>query len=210
MVLSQRFGSREYRVSAYRQDVRNMALTIANPQISGFSGDLLPDMFSNSALFNAGRFQSTGYLVSVTQDLGDNYKLSMIYGSSGVLAARVGLGPVASADDLRRALEADQRPALTLRVSGTVKATGTRFITSYQWTNYDSAMPEPLFSTQSSRPEPGLNVIVKQPMPWRMEMTAELRNLLAQGYLPLATAGGSPLLLVNTPRSLRGGLAFVF
>jgi hypothetical protein len=37
-----------------------------------------------------------------------------------------------------------------------------------------------------------------------------LRNLLAQGYLPLTMANGQQLLLVNMPRSLRGGLAFVF
>jgi hypothetical protein len=77
-------------------------------------------------------------------------------------------------------------------------------------------MPGPQFSTQSTRPEPGLNVIVKQAMPaiprvpWRMEATAELRNLLAQGYLPLTTPGGEQVLLVNTPRSIRGALAFVF
>jgi hypothetical protein len=58
--------------------------------------------------------------------------------------------------------------------------------------------------------------MVRQPMPaiprmpWRMEATAELRNLLAQGYLPLTTPGGDQVLLVNTPRSIRGALAFVF
>ncbi|MEP6714220.1 MAG: TonB-dependent receptor [Terriglobia bacterium] len=208
--LSQRFGSREYRVEAYRQAVKNLALMVANPDAAGFEEDLLPDAFSNSALFNAGRFQSAGYTASVTQDLGDNYRVTVIYGTAGMLAARAGLSPIASAGDLRHALEAEQRPALTVRTSGTVKASGTRFIASYQWTNYTRSMPAPLFSTQSSRPEPGLNFVVKQPMPWRMEMTAELRNLLAQGYLPIASTGGSPLLLVNTPRSLRGGLAFVF
>jgi hypothetical protein len=43
-----------------------------------------------------------------------------------------------------------------------------------------------------------------------MEASAELRNLLAQGYLPLTTPGGESVLLVNTPRSIRGALAFVF
>jgi hypothetical protein len=43
-----------------------------------------------------------------------------------------------------------------------------------------------------------------------MEASAELRNLLAQGYLPLTTSGGDQFLLINTPRSIRGGIAFVF
>jgi hypothetical protein len=42
-----------------------------------------------------------------------------------------------------------------------------------------------------------------------MEASADLRNLLAQGYLPLS-AGGQRLLLVQTPRSVRGGLSFIF
>jgi hypothetical protein len=66
------------------------------------------------------------------------------------------------------------------------------------------------------QPEPGLNVMIRQPIPsipgvpGHIEASAELRNLMAQGYLPLSTPGGQQLLLVNTPRSLRGGLAFVF
>jgi hypothetical protein len=43
-----------------------------------------------------------------------------------------------------------------------------------------------------------------------MEASADLRNLLAQGYLPLSAAGGQRLLLVQTPRSVRGGLSFIF
>jgi hypothetical protein len=34
--------------------------------------------------------------------------------------------------------------------------------------------------------------------------------MLAQGYLPLAMADGQSVLLVETPRSFRGGLSFIF
>jgi hypothetical protein len=132
-----------------------------------------------------------------------------------VLSPRTEGFPVETAEDLRKALDTSHRPALTLRASGTVKRTGTRFIGSYQWTDYKSAVPGPLLSDQSAHPEPGLNVMIRQPIPsfpgipGRIEASAELRNLLAQGYLPLG-AGDEQLLLVNTPRSFRGGLAFVF
>jgi hypothetical protein len=214
--LSQRFGSREFRVSGYHEFVSNTALTIASPSAGLFPGDLLPDMFSNSASFNLGNFQTFGYTTSVAQDLGSHYKVTMIFGSLGVLSPRNDGVPVDTADELRRALETSHRPSLTLRVSGTARSTGTRFITSYQWTDYKSAMPGPLFSAQTASPEPGLNVTIRQPipafagMPGRIEASAELRNLLAQGYLPLLGAGDQQLLLVNTPRSFRGGLAFVF
>jgi hypothetical protein len=104
---------------------------------------------------------------------------------------------------------------LDLRASGTIRATGTRFIASYEWTDYRSALPGPMFSTQSARPEPGLNIVVRQPIPMfsglpgKLEASAELRNLMAQGYMPISV-GSQSILLVNTPRSFRGGLAFVF
>jgi hypothetical protein len=214
--LSQRFGSREFRVSGYHQFVSNTALMIASPSPGLFPGDLLPDMFSNSALFNLGDFQTFGYTTSVAQDLGSNYKVTLIYGSLGVLSPRNDGVLIDTANDLRRDLEASRRPSLTLRVSGTAKSTGTRFAASYQWTDYHSAMPGPSFSALADHPDPGLNVIIRQPipsfpgMPGRIEASAELRNLLAQGYLPLMAAGDGQLLLVDTPRSFRGGLAFVF
>ncbi len=214
--VSQRFGSREFRVSAYRERVSNTTLTLVSTDSGLFPGDLMPDLFSNGALFNMGKFDSYGYTASVTQDVGDNYKVTLIYGSLGVVSPHAGDGAIATADDLRNIMEVGRRPALTLRVSGAVKATGTRVIASYQWTDYRSATPGPLYSTEPARPEPGLNVVLRQPMPaiprmpWRMEASAELRNLLAQGYLPLATSGGDQFLLINTPRSIRGGIAFVF
>jgi hypothetical protein len=79
-----------------------------------------------------------------------------------------------------------------------------------------SATPGQLYSTQPMRPEAGLNVYFRQPiptffsLPWRMEATADLRNLLAQGYLPLSLVDGQNILLVQTPRSFRGGLSFIF
>ena len=87
---------------------------------------------------------------------------------------------------------------------------------SYQWMDQRSATPGQLYSTQPMRPEAGFNVLVRQPiptffsMPWRMEASADLRNMLAQGYLPLSVVDGRRILLVQTPRSFRGGLSFIF
>ncbi len=213
---TERLGSREYRVSAYNQSVSNNTLTIAHPDANLFSGDLLPDLFSSSALFNAGRFESTGYTASVTQDLGESYKVTLTYGTVGVMARRSDAPLTSNADDLRQLMQSEQRPAVTLRASGTMHQSGTRFVASYQWADYSAALPGPQFLTQSSRPGPGLNFMVRQQiplipgLPWRIEASAELRNLLAQGYLPVNLSGGRQMLLVNTPRSLRGGLSFVF
>jgi hypothetical protein len=61
-----------------------------------------------------------------------------------------------------------------------------------------------------------LNILVRQPLPafagvpGRLELTADLRNMLAQGYIPLPTADARRLLVIQAPRSIRGGLNFVF
>jgi hypothetical protein len=61
-----------------------------------------------------------------------------------------------------------------------------------------------------------LNLYIRQPipgfgmLPWRMEATADLRNMLAQGYLPINMSNGQQLLLVESPRSFRGGISFIF
>jgi hypothetical protein len=47
-------------------------------------------------------------------------------------------------------------------------------------------------------------------MPGRFEATADLQNLLKQGYLPLSGAGGQAIILTNMPRAVRGGLSFIF
>jgi hypothetical protein len=59
----------------------------------------------------------------------------------------------------------------------------------------------------------GWNVYARQPLPsiggMHMEMTVDLRNLLAQGYVPLQ-ANGRHAVLTNAPRAVRGGVSFIF
>jgi hypothetical protein len=207
-------GSRTFRFSGYREAVSNAALTMASPGALYSSGDILPDLFSGSSIFNAGNYQSVGYTASVTQKLGDNLSATLIYGSMGALTADSREIVSDNPDDLRAMIRAGRRHAATARVAATSPLTGTHMIASYQWTDHRWLAPGHLYSTASVRPLPGLNVYLRQPipsgfLPWRMEATADFRNLLAQGYLPLNVAG-QRVTLVQTPRSFRGGLSFIF
>ncbi len=214
--VSRRIGSREYRVAAYRESVSNAALTMVSPGGDLFSGDLLPDLLSNTALFNAGDYHTIGYTTSVTQNLGEQYKLVVNYGLVGVLVPETGSLNSTNADDLRARIHAQHRQALTTQLAATVKQSGTRVLMSYQFSSYRSATSGHLYSTQPTHPEPGLNVYLRQPipgvpgLPGRMEVTADMRNMLAQGYLPFDLPDGRRLLLMRTPRSVRGGLNFTF
>ena len=120
-------------------------------------------------------------------------------------------------DDLRSMIRSSRRNAVTANVTASVPRSGTHFTASYQWAdNRWAVTPGNPYSTQTVRPVPGLNLHVRQPipafngLPWRMEATADFRNLLAQGYLPLSLPNGQQILLVQTPRSFRGGLSFIF
>jgi len=206
--------SRVYRVSGYRESVANAALSLIAPDAT-YGGDLLPDLFTGNAIFNAGNYQSSGYTASVTQNLGESLSATVMYGGVDVLS--VTGDTFGTSDELRSMMRSRRRQAVMGRIAATAPWTGTHVIASYQWTGDSRAvMPGQLYTTQTLHPLPGLNFYIRQPipglsnLPWRIEATADLRNLLAQGYLPLSGVNGQQVVLVETPRSFRGGLSFIF
>ena len=212
---STKIGSREYRIGGFRERVSNTALRLSNTG-SEFSGDLLPDLYSSSSIFDAGTITSLGYTASVTQQLGEHVKVTAIYGSSDNLTPEASRLALDTADDLRKLLHQVRRDQVTLRASAVLPVTGTRVSGSYQFGDYKTINPAQVYSTQPVSPVPGLNLSIRQPipasfgLPWRVEATADVRNILAQGYLPITTADGHQFLMVQNPRSFRGGLSFIF
>jgi hypothetical protein len=209
--------SRIYQVSAYRESVTNAALSLVAPAGMYGGGDILPDLFSANSIFDAGNYHSVGYTAAVTQNLGDHLSATVMYGSMGALTAQNREIVSDSPDELRSMIRSGRKQAATTRVTATSPWTGTHLIASYQWTDSNRwAMPGHLYTTQAGGPMPGLNVYIRQPipglsfLPWRMEATADLSNMLAQGYLSLGMVNGQRVLLVETPRSFRGGLSFIF
>jgi len=217
LTYSRKAGSRTYELSGYKEAVTNAALTLAGPADLLSSGDLLPDLFTGNAIFNAGHYQGAGYTAAVTQNLGDRVSATLMYGTMNGLTANHGEILSGSPDELRQMIRSGRRQAATARIAATVPGSGTHVIASYQWSGDPRwVMPGRLYTTQSLRPLPGLNVYFRQPLPglsalpWRMEATADLRNLLAEGYLPLGNTNGQQVVLVQNPRSFRGGLSFIF
>jgi hypothetical protein len=214
---SRKIGTRTVTVSAYRERVTNAALTVAGPTLPVATDNLLPDLLSGNAIFNGGDYSVFGYTASVTQPIGQNITATVSYGTVPALNMSAGQPSTGSPDELRSMLHAAGRQAAAARVAATAPATGTHVIASYQWVADTGWLTlGNMYSTQSVRPLPGLNVFVRQPVPWfssmswRVEATADLCNLLADGYLPVATTTGQQFVLVQTPRSFRGGLNFIF
>jgi hypothetical protein len=217
LTYTRKMGSRTYQVSTYEESVSNAALSLVAPAGMYSGGDILPDLFSGSSTFNAGNYSSVGYTAAATQALGDHLSATIMYGSMGALTVANREIVSNSPDELRSMIHAGRRQAATARVTATLPWIGTHLIASYQVTGDRGwASSGHIYSTAAVRQLPGLNLAFRQTipglhmLPWRMEATADWRNMLAQGYLPLDVAGGQRLLLVESPRSLRGGLSFIF
>lgn len=209
-----RFSATTFNLTAYRETVSNAAMTILASDDAFAIGDVLPDISSKSSILDAGSYRRSGYAASVTQALGDKVEIGSSFGRTGALAV-ADRESLATADDLRSRLRTTPRFWASARASARLPLTGTQISGTYQWTDYSTVMPTHFYLTQSAYPEAGLNVRVRQPIPafpgipGRLEATAELRNGLAQGYLPVSQ-GAQHILLVQTPRSVRGGLSFIF
>lgn len=202
--------------TGYREAVSNAAMTMVAPQGAFAVGDVLPDISSRSSILDAGSFQRTGFAASVAQALGDSVQVGASVGKSGGLEMSEQQFTAATADELRSKFETTQRFWVSARASAKLPVTGTQVTGSYQWMNYDNTiMPDHFYLTQDLYLGAGLNVLVRQPIPsffgfpGRLEATAEVRNGLAQGYLPLLD-GGQHVTLVQSPRAVRGGLSFIF
>jgi hypothetical protein len=207
-------GSRTYSITGDREAVSNAALSVLGP-VSGVAGmDILPDVFSNASILNAGNFKSWGYNAAVSQNIGEYVTVTMMYGGEGALTVENGPLVTGSPEELRSMLREAERHMATARVTATLPWTKTHVVANYQWSSNDRwATPGNLYSTQPDRSMPGLNVSVHQPLPGfarRVEATADLRNMLAQGYFPMGMANGQQITVIETPRTLRGGLAFTF
>ena len=210
LTYTRKVGSRTYQVSAYRESVSNAALSMVAPAGMYAGGDILPDLFTGTSTFNAGDYHSSGYTAAVTQNLGEHVSATVMYGSMGALTADNREIVSDSPDELRihdsrrtphgrhgarHGDRAVDRHALDRQLPGDRRS--SLGIARAQLT-----------APASVRQMPGLNLYVRQPipglgmLPWRMEATADLRNMLAQGYLPLGIAGGQQLMLVETPRSV--------
>ena len=207
-------GSRTYSAGVFEEAVSNASFMLSAPAAFAPAANLLPDLNSKSSIFNVGSYQRAGVTAAVKQALGDHAEFTVALGRTGALLAQDGAAANAGSPDLRAGLRQGQRNWVTWRVAGTLPRTGTRISANYGWTDFHVLMPAHFFITQASSQDIGVNVYVRQPlpsggMPWRMEAIAELRNLLAQGYLPLGDSAQHSV-LTNAPRALRGGLNFIF
>jgi hypothetical protein len=213
IALSRRFGSNNFQVAAFRDSLHDPALTGVG-DVSFFDDDrnlanFLPDVYSSTFTFTGRSYSTSGVRAVAQHHFGNALTTTVDYGFGGAL--------VAAPLDGGMGFKNQRLHSATVKLAGTVPATHTKWLTSYKWTSRNNAVTAvDLFNDSPGRSDPFLNVFLRQPIPMgsfipaKMEALVDVRNLLAQGYVPMWTPDGRTLYLVQSPRSLRGGLAFNF
>jgi hypothetical protein len=105
---------------------------------------------------------------------------------------------------------------LSAKFSGKLPGCRTHWTTSYGWVSGKAVTSVDMFNASAGQSDPYLNVFLRQPLPGfsflplHLEAMLDLRNLMAQGYVPVMGADGRTVYLVQSARSVRGGVAFTF
>jgi len=210
--LSHRFGRARVQAAAYADRIFNAAL-VGVGDVTADSGDYLPDVYSSTFTWNGGDLSTTGARVVVQQEFSGGLTGTLEYSTGGVIAVA---GEDLEWDVMRASLRQERRHAVAAKLSGRAPWTKTRWIASYRWTSGRALTPVDWFNASPGQADPYLNLFVRQPMPHvaflpdKMEVLVDVRNLLAQGYVPVVGRDGRTLYLVQAARSVRGGLAFNF
>jgi Carboxypeptidase regulatory-like domain len=210
--VSQRIGKNSLQVAAFADHIDNTELTgVGN--VDDAAGNVLPDFLSGTFSYNGGNFSTSGMRIVFERKLPHNVTATMDYAFGGVLDLR---GENISWSDVHSLLAEHRSHALTTKISGTLPGSQTHLIASYRWTYGSALTAVDMFNVSPGEADPYLNIFVRQPLPrthfipGRMEAVVDVRNLLAQGYIPMMSCDGNTVYLVQSARSVRGGVAFTF
>ena len=118
--------------------------------------------------------------------------------------------------DAQQWITTQRRHAVAAKLRGTLPRSHTSWIASYRWVNGPALTPVDMFNASPGQSDPYLNLFIRQPipsmgfLPGHMEAIIDLRNLLAQGYVPVLGQDGQTVYLVQSARAIRGGVTFTF
>jgi hypothetical protein len=210
--LSHRMGDTNLQVAMYSDRVSDPALTgVGDASVEG--GDVLPDIYSETFTYRGKDLDARGMRVVLQHKVASDLTATLDYGYGGVLdLSRTDI----ALQDARRDTYVRNRQTASAKFSGTLPGVHTRWITSYRWISGQALTPVDMFNQSAGQSDPYLNVFLRQPipgtgfLPGHMDAVVDIRNLLAQGYVPVMGQDGRTVYLVQSARTVRGGVAFTF
>ena len=210
--LSHRMGDTSVQVAMYTDRVADPALTGVG-DTSADTGDVLPDMYSETFTYRGKELDARGMRVVLERKLASDLTATLDYGYGGVLDLSK---TDVALQDARRETYVRDRHTASAKFSGTLPGAKTRWIASYRWISGQALTPVDMFNQSAGQSDPYLNFFIRQPipgtgfLPGHMDAVVDIRNLLAQGYVPVMGQDGRTVYLVQSARTVRGGVAFTF
>jgi len=207
--VSHRTGKNNVQVAWFSDRIANPALTGVG-EVTSAGGFLLPDITSGTFNFAGPNLNTSGVRVVLQHKFASDLAATVDYAFGGALDLS---RPDVPLQQAQQWISTVRRHALAAKLSGTVPRSHTRWIASYRWVNGPAVTPVDMFNTSAGQSDPYLNVFLRQPIPafgGRMEALIDIRNLLAQGYIPVLGQDGQTVYLVDSARSIRGGVSFTF
>jgi Carboxypeptidase regulatory-like domain len=210
--LSRRVGKNKMQVAVFSDRVANTALTGIG-DVSAAGGFLLPDVYSGTFTYAGDTLNARGMRVVLERKFASDLTATLDYAYGGVLNLSK---PDVELQDARQFITTQRRHALAAKFSGNLPGSHTHWIASYRWVNGPALTPVDMFNASPGQSDPFLNVFIRQPIPTlgflpaHMEALVDLRNLLAQGYVPVIGRDGQTVYLVQAARSVRGGVTITF
>jgi hypothetical protein len=210
--ISRRAGNTTLELAAFSDRVSNPALTGVG-EVTGENGQALPDIDSGTFTYQGRALDTTGMRVVLQRKLASDLTATLDYGYGGVLALTT---PDVSLQQARESLAIRERHSMAGKLSGTVPRSHTSWVASYRWTSGPALTPVDAFNASPGQVDPYLSFYFRQPipgssfLPCHMEAIIDVRNLLAQGYVPVLGQDGHTVYLVQSARAVRGGVAFTF
>jgi hypothetical protein len=216
---SQRVGKTNMQVAFYSDTLIDPVLTGVGEMAGdfgggpgGLAGEVLPDVYSGTFSYQGNDYATRGMRVVLQRKLFSDLTATLDYAYGGVLDLS---RPDVQLQDARSWIRSERRQAVAAKFSGSIPKSKTRWIASYRYTGGHTLTPVDEFNTSAGQSDPYLNLFIRQPIPasflaGHMEVLMDLRNLLAEGYVPVIGRDGRTLYLVQSARSVRGGVAFSF
>lgn len=212
LAVSRRLGKTNLQFAVYADRVTDPALTgIGEP--SGDSGEVLPDLYSGTFTYQGRNLDTRGLRVVLQRKVTSDITATLDYGYGGVLDLSK---PDVNLEDAREWTVTRNRHSVAAKISGAVPCSKTRWIASYRWISGQALTPVDMFNASPGQADPYLNIFFRQPipgtgfLPGHMEAMIDVRNLLAQGYVPVMGQDGHTVYLVQSARTVRGGVSFTF
>jgi hypothetical protein len=210
--LSHRMGKTNLQAAVFYDRLVDPALTGVG-EFTTDNGSILPDIYSGTFTYQGNDLKTEGVRFVVQRQLTNQITATMDFEYGGVLDLEK---PGVSLDNVQGFIGTRDRHSVAGKISGVMPKTKTRWIASYRWINQDALTPVDMFNASAGRADPYLNLFFRQPipgtsfLPGHFEAVVDLRNLLAEGYVPVLGHDGHTVYLVQSARAVRGGLNFTF